>query len=107
MRGRNLPIEPLPALHAKAVPPQVVMPARRTHQPPRRVCLQPPLVLAAIPDPVLGPQHPPATLPVEHGQVAGRDAQSPGREVSGLPLVPTEPLFASPSSPSTATPPPS
>src|SRR5258708_18343352 len=94
MRGRNLPIEPLPALHAKAVPPQVVMPARRTHQPPRRVCLQPPLVLAAIPDPVLGPPHPPPTLAFGHGQGADGAATSAGRPGAGSPLVGGGSVFA-------------
>jgi hypothetical protein len=78
-----LPIQSLPALHAEAVPPQVVMPARRAHQAPRRIGLQPPLALSPVPDPILGPQHPPPPLPIKDREVAHSNAESPGLQDSG------------------------
>ena len=63
------------------------MPARRTHQPARRIGLQPTLVLAAIPHAVLGSQHPTPALAVEHGKVAHRDAKGAWLEISHAPLL--------------------
>ena len=56
------------------------MPARRAHQPPRRIRREPPLVLAPIPDAVLGPQHPAVPLAVEHRKVADRKPERPRLE---------------------------
>src|SRR5579859_2008438 len=73
-RGRRHPglppVESLPALHAEAVPAEVVVPAMGAHQPPRRIGLQPALVLAPVPHAVLGTEHPPVALAVEHGEIA-------------------------------------
>ncbi len=43
--------------------------------------MQPPLVLAPIPDPILRPEHPPSPLAIEHGQVADGDPESTRRQV--------------------------
>ena len=82
-----LPVESVRALHAEAVPAEVVMPARRTHQPAWRICLQPPLVLAPVPDPVLRPEHPPPAFAVEHGKISHRHPKGARLQVPGLPLV--------------------
>ena len=49
------------------------MAARRAHETPRRVGLQPALVLAPVPDAILGAEHPPTAFAVEHRQVADRN----------------------------------
>ena len=63
------------------------MPARRTDQPPRRIRLQPPLVLPPVPDAVLWPQHPAPALVVEHSQISYRDAKGTRRQGSGPTLI--------------------
>ena len=68
-------IEAVAALHAEAVPAQVVVPARRADQSPRRIRLQPPLVLPSVPDAVLGSEHPAATFAVQHGKVSHREPE--------------------------------
>ena len=70
------------ALHAEAVPPEVVVPARWAHQPTRRIRLQPPLILSPVPDAVFGPEHPSPPLAVEHAEVPDRDAKRPRLKVS-------------------------
>ena len=75
------------ALNAKTVPAQVVVAARRTHEAARRVCLQPPLVLAAVPDAVFRPEHPTPALAVEHGQVSDREPERARRHAAFAPLV--------------------
>ena len=71
----RLSIQSVAALHAKAVPAQVVMAARGAHQPARRVRLKPALSLAPVPDPVLWTEHPAPTFAVEHSEVAHRKAE--------------------------------
>jgi hypothetical protein len=85
-----LPIQALPTLDAKAVSPEVVMPTRRTHQPPRRISLQPPLVLAAVPDPVLRSQHPSPALTVENGEVTHRNPECARLQAARAPLLDQE-----------------
>jgi hypothetical protein len=58
------------------------MAAQRANKPARRVRLQPPFVLAPVPDPVLGSQHPPPPLAVEHGKVANRNPKSARLQVA-------------------------
>ena len=85
--GRSLrPVQPVPTLHAEAVPPQVVMPAGRAHQPSRWVRLQPALVLTAVPHSVFGTEHPSPALVVEHGEVAHRNPERPRLQVSSATL---------------------
>jgi hypothetical protein len=72
------------------VPAEVVMPARRTHEPARRICLQPPLVFAAIPDPILRAKHPPPAFAVEDRKVTHRNPESPRLQVAGAPLLDEE-----------------
>src|SRR5450759_2349172 len=71
-------IEPLAALHTEAVAAQVVVATRRADQTPRWVGLQPPLTLTAVPDAVLGTQHPSSPLAVQDCEVAHRDSKGPG-----------------------------
>jgi hypothetical protein len=63
------------------------MPARGTDQPARWVRLQPPLVLAAVPDPILGPEHPSASLAVEHREISNCDAECSRLQVSNAPFL--------------------
>src|SRR5207253_100994 len=90
IRGCRLAVQPLPALHAEAVPPQVVMSARRTHEAARRIGLQPALVLAPVPDAVLRSEHPSSAFAVEHRQVAHGDAIRARLEISGASLLDQE-----------------
>ena len=80
-------IQPVAALDAEAVPSQIVVSARRADQAARRVCLQPPLVLPPVPDPVLRAQHPPPAFAVEHGQVAHGDPEGTRLQASDAPLL--------------------
>jgi len=80
------------ALHAEAVASQVVVSARRADEAARWIRLQPPLVLAAVPDAVLGPQHPPPALAVEHREVADRDAKRARLQVADASLLDQEPV---------------
>ena len=73
----NSAIQSCPAFDTKAVPPEVVVAARRTYETARWICLQPALALATVPDAIFGPEHPPTALAVKHRQVANRDTESP------------------------------
>src|SRR5207237_1897129 len=64
----------------------------RTDQAPGWIRLQPALALAAVPDPVLGTQHPPPALVVEHGEIAHSDPEGARLEISGAPLFGQEPV---------------
>src|SRR5437667_11890157 len=90
IRGCRLAVQPLPTFHAEAVPSQVVMSARRTHEAARRIGLQPELVLAPVPDAVLRSEHPSPAFAVEHRQVAHGDAIRARLELSGAPLLDQE-----------------
>src|ERR1700688_2047285 len=72
----DLSIQTMSACDAEAVAAQVVMAAGWTHQAPRRVSLQPPLILSPVPDAILGPEHPPPSLAVKHCQIAHRKPES-------------------------------
>jgi hypothetical protein len=85
-----LSIQTLPALDAETVPSEVVVSARRADQASRRVRLQPPLVLAPVPDPVLGSQHPPASFAVQNGQVTHGEPECPRLKAARAPLVDEE-----------------
>src|SRR5438094_8177378 len=76
------PLKRLRALHAEAVPAEIVMAAGRAHQPPRRIGCEPSLVLAAIPDSIFGPEHPSVPFAVEHREVAHREPKRAGLEQS-------------------------
>ena len=57
------------------MPAQIVMPAVSADEPARRISLQPPLMLAAVPDSVFGSQHPAMSLAVEHSEIAHREPE--------------------------------
>ena len=80
----------MPTLDAETVPTQIVMPTRGTHEPPRRIRLQPPLVLAPVPDSVLRPQHPSPSFAVQHREVAHRDAERSSQQVADAPFLDQE-----------------
>src|SRR5438445_12175979 len=80
----------MPTLDAETVPTQIVMPTRGTHEPPRRIRLQPPLVLAPVPDSVLRPQHPSPSFAVQHREVAHRDAARTSLQDSVAPFLDPE-----------------
>jgi hypothetical protein len=69
------------------VPPEVVVSARRAHQPARRIGLEPALVLTPIPDPILRTEHPSPSLVVEDGEVAHRDSERTRLQVADAPLL--------------------
>lgn len=66
---------------------EVVVAARRANEAARRIGLQPALVFAPVPDPVLGPEHPPAALAVEHREVAYSDPERARLHVAGAPFL--------------------
>jgi hypothetical protein len=66
------------------------MTARWTHQPPRRIGLQPPLVFAPVPDSILRSQHPATALAVEHREVAHGDSESARLKIPRSPLFDEE-----------------
>ena len=68
------------------------MPARRTYEPARRIRLQPPFVLAPVPDPVFGPEHPPTAFAVEHREVSHRDAKRARLQVADAPFLDEKPV---------------
>jgi hypothetical protein len=72
------------------VPAKIVVATRRAHKAARRIGLQPSFILAAIPDTVLGSEHPASALAIEHRQVAHRDAERPRLEVANAPLLDQE-----------------
>lgn len=63
------------------------MAARSTDQSSRRVCLQPPLALSAVPDAVLGTEHPAPSLAVQDSEVADREPKSAGLKAAIATLV--------------------
>jgi len=63
------------------------MSARVAHEPSRRICLQPALVLAPVPDPVLRPEHPSKPFAVEHREVADREPERSRLQIARTPLV--------------------
>src|SRR5215813_1997814 len=85
-RRQNSSVEPFSTFHAVAVAPQVVVPAVRAHEAARWVGLEPALVLAAVPDPVLRSEHPAMTLAVEHGQIAHREPERTSLQTARSPL---------------------
>ncbi len=86
MRRQNSSVEPFSAFHAVAVAAQIVMPAERAHEPARGIILQPPFMLAAVPDSVLGSQHPAVALSVEHRKIANREPERTRLQTAGAPL---------------------
>ena len=62
------------------------MTARWTHQPARRVGLQPAFVFSPVPDAILRSQHPAPSLAVEHREVADRDSKGARLKISRSPL---------------------
>ena len=69
------------------MPAQIVMPARRTHQTPRRIGLQPPFVLPPVPDSVLRSKHPSPSFAVEHREIAHRHAVRSSLQVADAPFL--------------------
>jgi len=82
-----LPVEPLPALHAEAVPAEVVVPAVGAHQAAWRVGLQPALVLAPVPHTVLRSDHPAVPFAVEDREVAHREPERAGLQATVAALI--------------------
>ena len=78
------------ALHAEAVPAEIVMPTGRADQPPRRIRLQPSLVLSPVPDPILGSEHPAPALVVEHREIAYGDPERTRLQVADAPFFDQE-----------------
>ena len=86
----ELAVQSMPALHAEAVSAEIVMSAGWAHEPARWVGLKPPLVLAPIPDSILGPQHPASSFAVENREIAHRDAERARLQISDAPLLDEE-----------------
>jgi len=68
------------------------MPARRTHKSAWRVSLQPPLAFSAIPDAVLGSEHPSPTFAIEHREVAHREPKSSCLKIAVTTLLDENPV---------------
>jgi hypothetical protein len=68
------------------------MSARRADQAPRRIGLQPSFILAAIPDAIFRPEHPPAPFAVEHGEVSDRKPEGARRQAAFAPLIDKMPV---------------
>src|SRR5713226_3894320 len=66
MSRQNSSVQPFSAFHAVAVAAEIVMTAERAYEPAWGISLQPPFMLAAVPDSVLRAQHPAMALAVEH-----------------------------------------
>ena len=77
-------MKPLTTLYAEAVAAQVVVPAGGADQAPGRVRLQPAIVLAPVPDAVLGTQHPAMAFAVEDGQVAHGEPEGSRLQSAGF-----------------------
>jgi hypothetical protein len=77
-------------LHAEAVAAEVVVPARRTDEAPRRIGLQPPLVLAPVPDAILRTEHPAPAFAVEHPEISHGDAKGARLQIAGATLLDEE-----------------
>src|SRR5712692_977437 len=86
MKRQNSSIEPLSAFHAVAVAAEIVMPAVRAYEPARGISLQPPFMLAAVPDPVLRSQHPAMALAVEDCEIANREPECARLQAASAPL---------------------
>jgi hypothetical protein len=82
-----LSIQAVSAFDAEAVTAQVVMAARGADESSRRVCLQPPFILAAVPDAVFRPEHPPSSFAVEHSQVSDREPERAWGHAAVAPLI--------------------
>ena len=63
------------------------MAARCAHETSRRVCLQPALAFAPVPDAVLWAEHPSPPLAVQDRQVADREPEGSGLEAAVATLV--------------------
>src|SRR5713101_7045923 len=63
------------------------MAARGTHEPSRRIRLQPALPLAAIPDAVLRAEHPSTPFAIEDGQIAHREPERASLKAAVATLV--------------------
>ena len=74
-------------LDAEAVAPEVVMAAGGADQSARRIGLKPSLILAAVPDAILRPEHPPPPFAVEHGQVPDRHPERPREQAAFAALI--------------------
>jgi hypothetical protein len=72
------------------VSPKVVVPARRTYEPARRVRLQPSLVLAPVPDAILRPEHPSPALAVKNREIAHRDPKRARLQAADAPFLDQE-----------------
>src|SRR6266581_5695085 len=62
------------------------MPAVSANEPARRISLQPPLMLAAVPDSVLWSQHPAMSLAVEHGEIPHREPERSRLQTARAPV---------------------
>jgi hypothetical protein len=85
-RRQNSSVKPFSAFHAVAVAAEIVMPAVRANEPARGIGLQPPFVLAAVPDSVLRSQHPAMALTIEDCEIANREPERTGLQTAGAPL---------------------
>ena len=63
------------------------MTTRRADQPARRVSLQPALALAAVPDAILGTEHPSPSLAVKNCEVAHRQPEGPRLQAAAATLL--------------------
>ena len=63
------------------------MPAGGANEPPRGIRLQPPLVLASVPHAVLGSEHPPMPLAVEHREITYREPKCARLQPAVAPLL--------------------
>jgi hypothetical protein len=68
------------------------MAARCAHQASRWVCLQPALALSAVPDAVLGTEHPSAAFAVQDCEVADREPESSGLKAAVAALIDQQPI---------------
>src|SRR5260370_35312091 len=68
------------------------MPARRAHKAAGRVRLQPPLAFSAIPDAVLGSEHPSPTFAIEHCEVAHREPERARLQTAVAAFLDKEPI---------------
>jgi hypothetical protein len=75
------------ALDTEAVATEVVVTAGWTHQTTRRVGLQPALAFAAVPDAILGAEHPTPPLAIKDRQVSYRQPERSGLQTAGAALL--------------------
>jgi hypothetical protein len=83
-------VEPVTALHAKAVATQVVVAAVAADEAAWRIGLQPAFVLPPVPDTVLGPEHPPPAFAVQHREISHRDSERAWLHVARAPFFDQE-----------------